>query len=658
MDCIKPKRNILSIKPYKASTAKSNGEAPSESSIPGRFSKSKDTLEFNLDSGSTGNSYSTPKRGLSSTTEVKTPTDKPVVLEEEFSPIELFPYSQSQSAPIVQWDYNAVQRSSRTGLTRRSRPSSGSMPTIPEIKPPKRRTPSPTTEDMPPLKKQSQEGLNALQQHVKALQELVSSDEESSETEEDKLGLSIHQSLFISDKFERSTASPDPFDSAPNEVEIAETKDGEEKEICTLVATVPKLESTPEKEASPVQDMSLDLDESLLIACTEKVEREVRLSQQQQQEVAKPPAVQPAKKTSPKKNSTVSGLQRGRLQNLSCSSPKKKPMSPHKKPVVGPVKRHSDGKEFNPQWMEKIKSATSPLNNSMRASQSSEKSFHRNLFSNSQLKISLVAKNVAGQSNETKKTVTEQQKKEEQIQIKAAKQPAKNVNKSFDPFEDDSFDANLDELDAIEAQALTQLAASQKAPEPAVIKPVQTTVSSIPVKAPPKPMQPFPRHQSASFLPKVQPQLSKVGNSFSKPAFSVKPPANLAFKQQNNLNKPLTVMNKQPYSLQPRNQSVKAQQKPAATTVSNRVQGANPPATSSLKKSPLIRHKSADFTTRAPVATMSSKPTGGAQFLRHRSFEFGKVQSNAQQCTKQEIEMKRLEAKKRLERRKQQSLNV
>jgi len=46
----------------------------------------------------------------------KTPNDKPVVLEEEFSPIELFPFSQTQSVPIVQWNYNAVQRTTRPGI--------------------------------------------------------------------------------------------------------------------------------------------------------------------------------------------------------------------------------------------------------------------------------------------------------------------------------------------------------------------------------------------------------------------------------------------------------------------------------------------------------------------------------------------------------------
>jgi hypothetical protein len=64
---------------------------------------------------SPGLSESTPKRSLAlfSSESAKTPNDKPVVLDEEFSPIELFPFSQSQSVPIVQWNYNAAQRTTR-----------------------------------------------------------------------------------------------------------------------------------------------------------------------------------------------------------------------------------------------------------------------------------------------------------------------------------------------------------------------------------------------------------------------------------------------------------------------------------------------------------------------------------------------------------------
>jgi hypothetical protein len=64
---------------------------------------------------------------------------------------------------------------SSAGSLRRSRPSCGKIPLPPDIKlSGKRRTPSPTIEDMPPFKKSSQEVATNLQEHLMKLQALVS----------------------------------------------------------------------------------------------------------------------------------------------------------------------------------------------------------------------------------------------------------------------------------------------------------------------------------------------------------------------------------------------------------------------------------------------------------------------------------------------------
>jgi hypothetical protein len=64
---------------------------------------------------------------------------------------------------------------SLTGSLRRSRQSCGKIPSPPEMKlSNKRRTPSPTIEDMPPFKKLSQEVATNLQEHLLKLQALVS----------------------------------------------------------------------------------------------------------------------------------------------------------------------------------------------------------------------------------------------------------------------------------------------------------------------------------------------------------------------------------------------------------------------------------------------------------------------------------------------------
>jgi hypothetical protein len=80
---------------------------------------------------------------------------------------------------------------SPTGSIRRSRPSCGKIPLPPDMKlSGKRRTPSPTVEDMPPFKKSSQEVATNLQEHLMKLQALVS---DSSGTENLTVSISTNE---------------------------------------------------------------------------------------------------------------------------------------------------------------------------------------------------------------------------------------------------------------------------------------------------------------------------------------------------------------------------------------------------------------------------------------------------------------------------------
>jgi len=381
----------------------------------------------------------------------------------------------------------------------------------------------------------------------------------------------MHQSLHISDKFER-TDSPDIFDSAPDDLfePPVATLDPRASSVSPppssneLVATVPK-----EHTQSSPQEMSFEIDDSFaecLIACTEKVETEVRLSQQQKEplkpkSVAAAPAIKNiTKKPSPKKapKDLNSSLQRGRLQVVTVTSPKKQSLSPNvsKKPVAGPSKK-SDGTEFSPKWMENIKNATSPMNSSFKASQNGEKNIHRTLFSTPKGKKASPSAFV--QNGGTKMS------------------PANGdlLNKSIDPFED-SFEPNLEDLCAAEQMALSQLASTQRVADPKLAPPAPSNPPVIKPAQQQAPMRPppakqfqrfpsasvinrpaaqanvkqatstFPRHMSTPLFNKPavitpQPQAQKTqlppAKPFAKPAQMLKPqPPPL--KPQNFANKP------------------------------------------------------------------------------------------------------------------------
>jgi hypothetical protein len=72
-------------------------------------------------------SESTPKRNVRSQSpsllsgNVRTPQNKPVIPEEEFSPIELFPCSQTEG--IVRWDWQNCNRDCKLLCTKESLPS-------------------------------------------------------------------------------------------------------------------------------------------------------------------------------------------------------------------------------------------------------------------------------------------------------------------------------------------------------------------------------------------------------------------------------------------------------------------------------------------------------------------------------------------------------
>ncbi|XP_059472235.1 serine/arginine repetitive matrix protein 1-like isoform X2 [Neocloeon triangulifer] len=622
-------RKRLNIRPYKAPPAHCSGGGGGSAVVANTgFGRLRDTLDLNLDSANSatscdsGQSESTPKRGVPPPLDAaKTPNNQPVVLDDEFSPIELFPYSQTQSAPIVLWDYNAVQKSNR--IIRRSRQSCGKFPSPPEMKPSKRRTPSPTFDDCPPPKKPSQEGLSVLQQHVKDLQELSSSDEENEreqdalkETEEEMLNSSIHQSLHISDKFDRSMASPDPFDSAGDDENFQVAPEPSTKELLCYPSKPEIVPPKPKEVQISPQESSFEIDDSFaecLIACTEKVESEVRLSQQLQNTAAPPPSPPSAPATNEKKAPSIvqNGLQKRRLNVV---------VSPSKKAVASLAKKQSDGTEFEPKWKEKIKSATSPLNSSLRASQNGDKSIHRSLF------VSPVST----------------------INPPAEKVQTPDLDKSIDPF-DESF---LEEIDAVEAFALSQCAASAdkpKAPAP-VIEPQ------------PSLKLPFQRQQSTSSIPPQTKTATTFTRHLSTPSFPAKnnvvppkpkpPPVRL---QITNLPRPQV---NRPQPVKPPVQNVVPKPsfapKPmkvvpsAIPTPRNAFTSAKPPAINALKKSPLVRHKSADLSSASskPVATSLGK-LGGSTIARHRSADFGQ----ANKCTELEIEQKRLEARKKLQLR-------
>lgn len=251
------------------------------------------------------------------------------------------------------------------------------------------------------------------------------------DTDGDQLGSSMHQSLHISDKFERSVASPDLFDSAPDnliEVPPPLAAGAPIEAVISTAAAEAQTRLTP-------QDMSFDMDESLaecLIACTERVETEMRLSQQQSgPSTVKPAAISNSKKANKNCN---------RLQ-VTVISPKKQNQSPKStKKAAAVLSKISLGREFTPKWVEKIKSATSPINTSLKMSQSGEKHTHRTLFT----------------------TTCDPSEKD------GSKESGAALNKSFDPFED-SFETDLDQVLAAEAVALSQMVSANKVEPPATV---------------------------------------------------------------------------------------------------------------------------------------------------------------------------------------------
>lgn len=245
----------------------------------------------------------------------------------------------------------------------------------------------------------------------------------------------MHQSLHISDKFERSVPSPDLFDSAPDTLLEVPAPLAAGAPIKAVVVSPAAAEA--QTMLTP-QDMSLDMDESLaecLIACTERVETEMRLSQQQSgPSTVKPAAISNSKKATKNCN---------RLQ-VTVISPKKQTQSPKSTKKAAAVhSKISLGREFTPKWVEKIKSATSPINTSLKMSQSGEKHTHRTLFA----------------------TTCDLSEKD------GSKESGASLNKSFDPFED-SFETDLDQVLAAEAVALSQMASTNKVEPPAIVSTV------------------------------------------------------------------------------------------------------------------------------------------------------------------------------------------
>jgi hypothetical protein len=407
-----------------------------------------------------------------------------------------------------------------------------------------------------------------------------------------QLGNSMHQSLHISDKFERTAASPDLFDSVQDNLPEEPCPPVRPPDVVVPIATT---ESIEEQKKSTPQDLTFEMDDSLaecLIACTEKVETDLRLSQQQN--AAKPVTTGNLMK---KANNSLRG---GQLQ-VGITSPKKKTQLP--KPTAGSSKG-SIGTEFTPKWMENIKNATSPVQFSFKAPSSGDKHFHRTLFGNLSSKESQVV-----------------------------------LNKSVDPFED-SFETDLDQVLAAEVVALSQMASVHKE-ETVVIKPgppvptgklLQIRVPTF-SKAALKPVNStFKRHHSTPLLVAPQAKSSEVSAPISKP--------------QNSSYKPV---------------QTKQQQGSAIPCAVDRQK----------KLAPFPRHKSGDMLGKKTPVASTVKLLSAAPLLRHRSSDFGQVASaceytlfdadlfdkicyiSAQKCSQQEIERKRLEAKKRLASRKQ-----
>jgi hypothetical protein len=357
-----------------------------------------------------------------------------------------------------------------------------------------------------------------------------------------QLGNSMHQSLHISDKFERSAASPDLFDSVQDNLTEEPCPPVRPPNIAAPIATT---EATDEQKKSPPQDLTFEMDDSLaecLIACTEKVETDLRLSQQQTA-ASKPVTTGNSLK---KANNSLRG---GQLQ-VGINSPRKKTQLP--KPTAGSSKG-SIGTEFTPKWMENIKNATSPVQFSFKAPPSGDKHFHRTLFGNPSSKESQAV-----------------------------------LNKSLDPFED-SFETDLEQVLAAEVVALSQMASVQK--EETVIPPGPpvpagkmlqrgTTLSKVAVK----PVNStFKRHQSTPLLVTPQAKSTVVSAPISKPQNSSFKPVQT--KQQQGSTIPCAVDRQKKLAPFPRHKSgdMLGKKTPVASTVKL------------LSAPPLLRHRSSDF---------------------------------------------------------------